>query len=133
MPSCLSIFTFTYSLTAPIIHRNGYSGHSNRAHAHVPCQRKKAYALAEQRLLIICRGLVFKMETMIVQFVCVGGGRSMPSFYFFLTISPLITQSTQVPHVPLKNPFSANNINVSGCERTVCIVTITLTAIWGDV
>ncbi len=72
MPSCLSIFTFTYSLTAPIIHRDGCSGHTNRAHAHVPCQRKKAYALAEQRLLIIGRGLVFKMETMIVQFVCVG-------------------------------------------------------------
>ncbi len=93
-----------------------------------PVEEKKAYSLAEQRLLIICRGLVFKMETMTVQFVCVVGGRSMPSFYFFLTIAPLITQSTQVPHIPLKNPFSANCINVSGCERMVRVVTITLMA-----
>ncbi len=57
----------------------------------------------------------------------------MPSFYFFLKIAPLITQSTQVPHVPLKNLFSANYKNVNGCGITVRVVTITLTAIWGDV
>ncbi len=42
--------------------------------------RKKASSLAEQCLLIICRGLVFKMA---VHVVCVGGGWSMTSFELF--------------------------------------------------
>ncbi len=55
--------------------------------AHAPNQRKKAYSLAEQCLLIICRWLVSWIGTVTVQVVCVGEGRSMPSFYlFFLNI-----------------------------------------------
>ncbi len=113
------------------IHSDDCSSHSSRTRS---VSKKKAYSLAEQCLLIICRGSVFWMGTVTVQVVCVGGGRSVPSFIITLSIFRRLINFLSSPHPlvfiqPILQPINAPAVHTTHNNCLVCLIVRKLSAL----